>query len=98
MAPDGVVGIIVPSSILSNANAVHTCTRELLLQFFDLVSITELSQGAFGKTGTNTVVLFLKRKEPRPEPAEQYYNRVKNFFEGDEEKIQYQDYDLIQAY
>ena len=98
MAPDGVVGVIVPSSILSNANAVYTCTRELLLQFFDLVSITELSQGAFGKTGMNTVVLFLKRKEPRPEPAEQYYNRVKNFFEGDKEKIQYQDHDLIQAY
>ncbi len=98
MAPDGVVGVIVPSSILSNANAVYTCTRELLLQFFDLVSITELSQGAFGKTSTNTVVLFLKRKEPRPEPAEQYYNRVKNFFEGDKETIQYQDHDLIQAY
>ncbi len=98
MAPDGVVGVIVPSSILSNANAVYTCTRELLLQFFDLVSITELSQGAFGKTGTNTVVLFLKRKEPRPEPAEQYYNRVENFFEGDEEEVQYQDHDLIRAY
>ena len=34
MAPDGVVGVIVPSSILSNADAVHICTREILLQFF----------------------------------------------------------------
>ena len=98
MAPDGVVGVIVPSSILSNADAVHICTREILLQFFNLVSIAQLGSGTFGKTGTNTVVLFLKRKEPRPEPADQYANRVKDFFEGDEEKIQYQDYDLIQAY
>ena len=98
MAPDGVVGVIVPSSILSNADAVHICTREILLQFFDIVSIAQLGGGTFGKTGTNTVVLFLKRKEPRPEPADQYRNRVKNFFEGDQEKIQYQDHDLIQAY
>ena len=98
MAPDGVVGVIVPSSILSNANAVHIRTREILLQFFDLVSIAQLGSSTFGKTGTNTVVLLLKRKEPRPEPADHYLNRVKNFFEGDEEKIQYQDHDLIQAY
>ena len=98
MAPDGVVGVIVPSSILSNADAVHICTREILLQFFDLVSIAQLGSGTFGKTGTNTVVLFLKRKEPRPEPADQYRNRVKNFFDGDEEKVQYQDHDLIEAY
>ena len=98
MAPDGVVGVIVPFSILSNADAVHICTREILLQFFDLVSIAQLGSGTFGKTGTNTVVLFLKRKEPRPEPADQYRNRVKNFFDGDEEKVQYQDHDLIEAY
>ena len=98
MVPDGVVGVIVPSSILSNADAVHIRTREILLQFFDLVSIAQLGSGTFGKTGTNTVVLFLKRKEPRPEPADQYRNRVKNFFDGDEEKVQYQDHDLIQAY
>ena len=34
MAPNGVVGMIVPSSILSNADAVHIRTREILLQFF----------------------------------------------------------------
>ena len=98
MAPDGLVGVIVPSSILSNREAIHNSTREILLQFFDLVSISELGQGAFGKTGTKTVVLFLRRKAHRPERAEHYRNRVKNFFEGDEEKIQYQDHDLIQAY
>ena len=98
MAPGGIVGVIVPYSILSNVDAVFFRTREILLQFFDLVSIAQLGSGTFGKTGTNTVVLFLKRKEPRPEPADQYRNRVKNFFDGDEEKVQYQDHDMIQAY
>ena len=98
MAPGGLVGVIVPSSILSDPDAVHTRTRELLLQFFNLVSIAELGSGTFGKTTTNTVVLFLRRKMQRPEPADHYRNRVDDFFEGDEEDIEYQDHRLIKAY
>ena len=98
MAPDGLVGVIVRDSILASVDAVYIRTREILLQFFDIVSIAHLGNATFGKTGTKTVVLFLKRKEQRPEPADQYRNRVKNFFEGDEEKVQYQDYDLVEAY
>ena len=98
MAPDGVVGVIVPSSILSNTDAVRIRTRELLLQFFDLVSIAELGSGTFGKTGTNTVVLFLRRKAQRPEPTEHYRARVDDFFEGDAEGTEYQDDYLVKAY
>ena len=98
MAPGGVVGVIVPSSILSNVDAVHTSTRELLLQFFDLVSIAELGQGAFGKTPTKTVVLFLRRKVQRPEASDHYRNRVEDFFESDHESQYYQDENLIEAY
>ena len=98
MAPGGLVGVIVPSSILSNTDAVHTRTRELLLQFFNLVSIAELGKGAFGKTGTNTVVLFLRRKARKPEVAEHYRDRVRDFFEGDDEATEYQDEHLIVAY
>ena len=98
MAPGGLVGVIVPSTIFSNVDAVHIRTRELLLQFFDLVSITELGQGAFGKTGTNTMVLFLRRKTDKPEPAEHYRNRVEDFFEGDHEAVEYQDHHLTKIY
>ena len=98
MAPGGLVGVIVPSSILSNADAVHTGTREILLQFFDLVSIAELGKGAFGKTNTSTVVLFLRRKTRKPEASEHYADRVEDFFEGDRESAEYQDDYLIKAY
>ena len=98
MAPDGVVGVIVPSSILSNADAVHTRTREILLQYFDLVCVSELGSGTFGKTGTNTVVLFLRRKNRKPEVAEHYRNRVNSFFEGDYNNAKYKDDYLIKAY
>ena len=98
MAPGGVVGVIVPSSILDNVDAVHTSTREILLQYFDLVSIAELGGGTFGKTGTNTVVLFLRRKAQQPETSEHYRNRVDDFLEGDRESEEYQDHHLIEAY
>ena len=98
MVPDGVVGVIVPSSILSNTDAVFTSTREILLQFFDIVSIAELGSGTFGKTGTNTVVLFLRRKAQRPEVSEHYRNRVDDFLAGDHESEEYQDHHLIEAY
>ena len=98
MALGGVVGVIVPSSILNTVDAVHTSTREILLQFFDLVSIAELGSGTFGKTGTNTVVLFLRRKAQQPETSEHYRNRVDDFFEGDRESEEYQDDYVIKAY
>ena len=80
LAPDSVMGVIVPSSILSNSDSIHIATREILLQHFDFLSIVELGSQTFGKTGTNTVVLFLRRKAQRPEQAVQFKNRVNNFF------------------
>lgn len=80
LAPDSVMGVIVPSSILSNGDTIHIATREILLQYFDFLSIVELGSQTFGKTGTNTVILFLRRKAERPEQAVQFKNRVGNFF------------------
>ncbi len=57
----GISGIILPSSILTNAG-IYTKTRELLLKYFEIVAITELGSNTFMATGTNTVVLFLRRK------------------------------------
>lgn len=102
MAPDGTVGIIVPSSVLSNSDNTHIGTREIILKYFDIVSIVELGSGTFGKTGTNTVVLFLRRKPQKPEPAEHYYNRVQDYFEaikqGDKDLDEYKDLYLIRKY
>lgn len=57
----GVAGIILPSSILSNTG-IYTKAREIILQYFEIVGITELGSNTFMATGTNTVVLFLRRR------------------------------------
>lgn len=103
----GVMGVIVPSSILSNTDAMHTATRHLLLQYFDVVAIVELGGNTFGKTGTNTVVLFLRRKRQRPEAATHWKQRTHDFFDNwaqelaqaqDPDGSEYGDIDQVRAY
>lgn len=57
----GVAGIILPSSILSNSG-IYTQTREILLKHFEVLGIAELGSNTFMATGTNTVTLFLRRR------------------------------------
>jgi len=100
LARGGVAGIIVPSSVLSNSDSTHIGSREILLQYFDIVALAELGNGTFGNTGTNTVVLFIRRKHQLPEPSEHYRNRVEDWFENDndEEMETYQDLHFIKKY
>jgi len=57
----GVAGIILPSSILNNAG-IYTQTREIILKYFEILAITEFGSNTFMATGTNTVTLFLRRR------------------------------------
>lgn len=58
----GIAGVILPSSILSNWG-IYTKAREIILQYFDIVAIAELGSNTFMATNTNTVVLFLRRRD-----------------------------------
>jgi type I restriction enzyme M protein len=57
----GVAGVILPSSILGNTG-IYTQTREIILKYFDVLAIAEMGSNTFMATGTNTVTLFLKRR------------------------------------
>lgn len=74
---DGIAAIILPSSILSNSG-LYSQAREIILKAFDIVAITELGSGTFMATGTNTVTLFLKRREDTI--AEQVEKSLATFF------------------
>ena len=58
----GIAGVILPSSILSNSG-IYIKAREIILQYFDIVAIAELGSNTFMATNTNTVVLFLRRRD-----------------------------------
>lgn len=58
----GIAGIILPSSILSNAG-IYSKTRAIIFKYFEIIAITELGSNTFMATDINTVVLFLKRRD-----------------------------------
>jgi type I restriction-modification system DNA methylase subunit/restriction endonuclease S subunit len=107
LKPGGIAGIIVPSSVLTKGNSkstsntinVYVAARELLLKYFDIVGITALGSGTFGKTGTNTVTLFLRRKAANPAPADHFNNRISDWFKGNTDKDGiFKDVHLIKKY
>lgn len=104
LAPGGVAAIILPSSILSNDGSQYQKTREILLRRFHIRAIAELGSGTFGKTGTNTVTLFLHRRHGNPSEEEHYRNRAADWtVEGDtapgsKKNGKYQDLYLLEAY
>ena len=96
----GVAGIILPVSVL-NKDGIYAKAREIILQKFDIVGLVEFGSGTFGKTGTNTVTMFLRRKETNTPDAEHYQYRVDCWFcnyEKCESNDIYDDTDLLQAY
>ncbi|HEH4550369.1 TPA: restriction endonuclease subunit S, partial [Campylobacter coli] len=44
-------------------DSIYKNTREILFQNFDFIAIVELGSQTFGATGTNTIILFLRKKE-----------------------------------
>ena len=66
------------------------------------MAIAEFGSGTFGRTGTNTVALFLRRKAIGPETAAHYEERVAEWLKGtDNDKrrqVAYKDAPLLDRY
>ncbi len=82
---DGIAGIILPNSILDTRNNLLIKTREILLKYFDIISICKFPSKTFGKTGTKTIVLFLRRKKFPPEECDFTQERINSWFNGNYE-------------
>ncbi len=60
----GYAAIILPSSILSNGG-IYSKAREILLKYFEIYAIAEFGANTFMATGTNTIVLFMMRRDDK---------------------------------
>jgi type I restriction-modification system DNA methylase subunit/restriction endonuclease S subunit len=94
----GVAGIILPISVL-NKDGIYARAREIILKKFDIIALAEFGSGTFGKTGTNTVTMFLRRKETNTPDEEHYFYRVNSWFNShDNAGENYLDMDLVEDY
>ena len=69
LKPKGIAAIVMPSALLSNTEASDIKTREILLHNFYIRCIASFGGKTFGKTSTNTIILFLEHFDFPPEKA-----------------------------
>ena len=75
---NGIAAVILPSSILSNSTPnSYVGAREIILKNFKIKAISQFGEKTFGKTDTNTVVLFLQK-----------YNEPPKYFKIIEDNVQ----------
>lgn len=95
----GVGAVILPSSILSNNSASYVGAREHLLKEFLLRAIVTLGSKTFGATGTNTVILFLEKRQQPPKKQDLVEDSINAIFGKTQEHWQsWGDNLLYQAY
>ena len=87
----GLMGIVLPSSILSNGD-LYIRVRELLFESFNILSIVSLGSRTFGSTGTNTIILFAQKV------AKKNSHGLLDTFISKKDYKQYTNYQSIEKY
>lgn len=97
LKPNALAAIILPSSILSNTDLATIKTREILLENFAIYCICAFGSQTFGTTGTNTIVLFLKRFYEPPKKTELYKDSIEAIL-NNENLENFEDKELFESY
>jgi len=94
----GVAGIVLPVSVLTK-DGIYSHAREIILKYFDIISLTKFDKNTFGKTNTSTVTIFLRRKERNTSDSEHFESRVHDWFNGlsDSDHV-YKDVEMLESY
>lgn len=88
LKPNGIAAVILPSSILSNGSTSYIKAREVILKNFAIHSIVEFKSKTFGATGTNTVVLYLKKNNEPPVKSQILYDSVSAIFTNEKLNVE----------
>lgn len=97
LKPNGLVAIVLPSSILSNTDSSTIKTREILLTHFNIHAIVSFGSAAFGATGTNTVILFLRRFDEPPKQSELIQDSIEAIL-NNEDLQNFSDKEILESY
>lgn len=72
----GYGAIVVPVSIMKNDDNLHVATRDIIFRKFHICALVRMRAVVFAKTSTETIILFLKRRD------EIEYITIKNLVES----------------
>ena len=76
----GMTALILPASLLNNTYEYNILTRKLLLENFEIISIVSFGSRTFGSTGTNTITLFMRKREYPPSEPDFYRYSIRRWF------------------
>lgn len=76
----GIAAVILPAPILSNTSNSYMGARESIIKNFKIKAIVQLGDKTFGKTGTNTVILFLEKYNEPPKHFQMMMDSVLAIF------------------
>lgn len=97
LKPNSIGAVILPSSILNKDGNAFTKARESILKHFDVKAIVRLGNKTFGETGTNTVIMFLKKYDEPPKREDEVKDSVNAIFRNDD--IQnFEDNEILKDY
>ncbi len=95
---DGIAAIILPASFLTNAS-IYVFARKILIEYFEIIAISEFASGTFGKTGTPTITLFLRRRKRNPETCSFVDSRIKCWFKKDfSHDLEFDDFKIVESF
>jgi len=79
---NGLAAVVLPSPLLNKESGSYVKAREMILKNFEIKSIVAFGNKTFGATGTNTVVMFLKKFNEPPKRIDEVSDSVESIFDS----------------
>lgn len=86
LKPNSIGAVVLPSSILNKDGNSFIKARESILKHFDIKAIVRLGNKTFGETGTNTIILYLKKYDEPLKREDEIRDSVNAIFSNDDFK------------
>ena len=83
LKPKGIAAVILPVTILSKNTSSYIGAREQILKNFLIRGIVHLGNGAFGKTGSDTIIIYLEKYAEPPKMIDLVTDSVNAILNGD---------------
>lgn len=97
LKPNGIAAIILPDTFLSSTQSSYKAARSIIIKNFRIISIVKLGNSTFGKTGKDTIILFLKKYNEPPNHYKIIEDNIQAIFSNQKSSL-WKDDDILNDY